>query len=52
LGGLNLRYLGGAQVANKDGTVLVDAVPIPILTAFAQQMFGIVEFNDTDTRSE
>lgn len=47
LGGLNLRYLGGAQVANKDGTVLVDAVPIPILTAFAQQMFGIVEFNDT-----
>ncbi|MGD0818360.1 MAG: hypothetical protein ABR986_08200 [Methanomassiliicoccales archaeon] len=47
LGGLNLRYLGGAQVANKEGTVLVDAVPIPILTAFAQQMFGIVEFNDT-----
>lgn len=47
LGGLNLRYLGGAQVVNKDGNVLVDAVPIPILTAFAQQMFGIVEFNDT-----
>jgi len=43
----NLRYLGGAQVVNEDGQTVLNQVPIPVLTAFGQSLFALLEFDDT-----
>jgi len=43
----NLRYLGGAQVVNENGQIIVNQVPIPVLTAFGQSLFALLEFDDT-----
>jgi len=43
----NLRYLGGAQVVNEDGKTILNQVPIPVLTAFGQSLFALLEFDDT-----
>ncbi|OPY34652.1 MAG: hypothetical protein A4E32_00126 [Methanomassiliicoccales archaeon PtaU1.Bin124] len=45
--GMNLRYLGGADVKDVNGNVIISDVPIPIVTVFGQQMFGLIEFDDT-----
>jgi len=44
--GANLRYLGGAQVVTQDGTVILDQVPIPVVTVFGQSLFALLEFDD------
>ena len=43
----NLRYLGGAQVVNEDGRTVLNQIPIPVLTAFGQSLFALLEFDDT-----
>ncbi len=45
--GMNLRYLGGAEVVGPDGNVIVNEFPIPVITVFGQQMFALLEFDDT-----
>jgi len=45
--GVTLRYLGGAQVVGPNGNTILDAVPIPIVTVFAQSLFALLEFDDT-----
>ncbi len=42
-----IRYLGGATVRDQNGNVVCEAVPIPVLTFFAQDLQSLVEFNDT-----
>ena len=42
-----LRYLGGAQVVNSEGNTILNQVPIPVVTAFGQALFAILEFDDT-----
>jgi hypothetical protein len=45
--GAYVRYLGGAEVRDENGGMIVPAVPIPVVTVFAQCLGAIVEFNDT-----
>jgi len=45
--GIYLRYLGGAEVRDASGGMMIPAVPIPVVTVFAQSLFGLIEFNDT-----
>ncbi|HTY47895.1 MAG TPA: hypothetical protein VMB46_09570 [Methanomassiliicoccales archaeon] len=41
-----LRYLGGAEVVGPNGNTIANQVPIPILTAFGQSLFALLEFDD------
>ncbi|MCU0861712.1 MAG: hypothetical protein MUE65_05275, partial [Methanomassiliicoccales archaeon] len=36
----------GAQVVNENGQTIVNQVPIPVLTAFGQSLFALLEFDD------
>ncbi len=49
--GANMRYLGGAQVVTPDGTVILDQVPIPVITVFGQSLFALLEFDDVGYRT-
>ncbi|MHC1680709.1 MAG: hypothetical protein AB9860_05620 [Methanomassiliicoccales archaeon] len=49
--GANIRYLGGAKVVSQDGTVLLDQVPIPVITVFGQSLFALLEFDDVGYRT-
>jgi len=45
--GIYVRYLGGAEIRDINGGMMIPAVPIPVVTVFAQSLFGLIEFNDT-----
>ncbi len=45
--GAYVRYLGGAEVTDENGGMMLPAVPIPVLTVFFQQLDALIEFNDT-----
>jgi len=45
--GIYIRYLGGAEIRDVSGGMMVPAVPIPVVTVFAQSLFHLIEFNDT-----
>jgi hypothetical protein len=45
--GAYVRYLGGATVSDENGGMMISAVPIPVLTVFAQKLDSLIEFNDT-----
>ena len=42
-----IQYLGGAEVVDEHGGLMAAALPIPVLTAHAQVLAFLVEFNDT-----
>ena len=50
--GANIRYLGGAKVVSEGGTVLLDQVPIPVVTVFGQSLFALLEFDDVGYRTD
>ncbi len=43
----HLRFLGGAEVRNKDGAIMVPATGIPVLTVYIQKLAVLIEFSDT-----
>jgi hypothetical protein len=45
--GIYVRYLGGAEIRDESGGMMIPAAPIPVVTVFAQSLFALVEFNDT-----
>jgi hypothetical protein len=45
--GVYVRYLGGAEVRDVNGGMMVPRVPIPVVTVFAQSLFHLIKFNDT-----
>lgn len=45
--GVYIRYLGGAEVRDANGGMMIPAVPIPVVTVFFQQLDALIEFNDT-----
>jgi len=42
-----VRYLGGAEVRDEKGVIMVYGVGIPVLTVYAQALLLLLEFNDT-----
>ncbi|MDD1768040.1 MAG: hypothetical protein LUQ27_05700 [Methanomassiliicoccales archaeon] len=45
--GAYVRYLGGAEVRDQNGGMMIPAIPIPVVTVFAQCLGAMIEFNDT-----
>jgi hypothetical protein len=45
--GIYVRYLGGAEIRDASGGMMIPAVPIPVVTVFAQSLLHLIEFNDT-----
>jgi len=43
---VQLRYLGGATIQDKNGNDIIDEVGIPVVTVYAQAMVGLFEFQD------
>ena len=41
-----VRFLGGAEVRNEDGAIMVPAMGIPVLTVYVQKLFALIEFSD------
>jgi hypothetical protein len=42
-----VRYLGGAEIRDEHGGMMVPAIGIPVVTVFIQALAMLVEFNDT-----
>lgn len=42
-----VRFLGGAEIRNEDGAMMVPATGIPVLTVYVQKLFALIEFSDT-----
>jgi hypothetical protein len=45
--GIYVRYLGGAEIRDQNGGMMIPQVPIPVVTVFAQSLVALFEFNDT-----
>jgi len=43
----HLRFLGGAEIRNADGAMMVPATGIPVLTIYVQKLALLIEFSDT-----
>lgn len=46
LASLQLRYLGGATIQDKNGNEIIDQIGIPVVTIYAQTLFALFEFQD------
>ncbi len=42
----HLRFLGGAEIRNEDGAMMVPATGIPVLTIYIQKLAMLIEFSD------
>lgn len=43
---VQLRYLGGATIQDKDGNDIIDQIGIPVVTVYGQSLLGLFEFQD------
>lgn len=43
----HLRFMGGAEVRNKEGGIMMVETGIPVLTVYIQKLAALVEFSDT-----
>jgi hypothetical protein len=41
-----IRFLGGCEVRNSDGAMMIPATGIPVLTIYIQKLFALIEFGD------
>jgi hypothetical protein len=41
-----LRFLGGAEIRNEDGAMMIPATGIPVLTVYVQKLALLIEFSD------
>ena len=46
LASVQLRYLGGATIQDRDGNDIIDQIGIPVVTVYAQSLLGLFEFQD------
>ncbi|MEW5936420.1 MAG: hypothetical protein AB1665_01185 [Candidatus Thermoplasmatota archaeon] len=41
-----IRFLGGAEIRDHEGAMMVPATGIPVLTIYIQKLFALIEFSD------
>ncbi len=42
----HLRFLGGAEIRNEDGAIMVPATGLPVLTIYIHKLAALIEFSD------